>query len=183
MFVAGIFVGYLGYFLQMAIQTKNLLDDVVQEVTDNKIEVKVISSQYNWTFHYPGLDGKFGVTDPKRISEENLVGLIFEDPKANDDVVTSELVLPCGTAVTLVITSADVIHSLSIFDGDYKQDAIPGTEIPMWFSTPDDPTTGILKCAQLCGPGHDDHRTQYRIITPSDFSDWISSVHTVEDDS
>ena len=45
-------------------------------------QVKVMAQQFQWNFHYPGPDGRFGRTDPKLISDEsiNYIGLDSADP-------------------------------------------------------------------------------------------------------
>ena len=60
--------------------------------------------------------------------------------------------VPVNHDVILEITSKDVIHSVAIQAMRIGQDAIPGTEIPIWFK-PVKVGTYEIVCAQLCGAG------------------------------
>lgn len=65
----------------------------------------------------------------------------------------NELHLPADTAVTLHMTSADVIHAWWIPRLSGKRDATPGRNYPLNFVAK---TPGIYdgQCAELCGPSH-----------------------------
>lgn len=65
----------------------------------------------------------------------------------------NELHLPAGTAVTLHMTSADVIHAWWVPRLGGKRDANPGRNYPMSFTAK---TPGIYdgQCAELCGSSH-----------------------------
>ena len=58
--------------------------------------------------------------------------------------------VPVNHNVILEITSKDVIHSVAIQAMRIGQDAIPGSEIPIWFK-PVKVGTYEIVCAQLCG--------------------------------
>src|ERR1041385_7920091 len=128
--------------------------------------VRVIAHQFAWEVQYPGPDGKFGRTDPKLVSAENLIGIDRSDPAAKDDIVTSnQLILPVNKPVLVHLSSQDVIHSFGLYEMRVKQDAIPGMSIPVWFTptvTTVDMRTKLGKpefeyeiaCSQLCGLGH-----------------------------
>src|SRR5690242_6209400 len=55
--------------------------------------VEVVAQQFQWNFHYPGKDGKFGRTDPSLIDDGalNFVGLDSADKSSADDAVSSIL--------------------------------------------------------------------------------------------
>ena len=105
---------------------------------DKRVDVRVIAQQFQWNFHYPGKDGKFGRTDPNLIKEYPPLGLDPNDPDGKDDIVTTELHVPVSAPghevwVYAQISSKDVIHSFDIPVLRVKQDAIPGMMIPVWF--------------------------------------------------
>lgn len=114
---------------------------------DDRIEVRAIGEQFQWNFHYPGPDGKFGRTRAEFIDTVgNTVGLDPDDPNGKDDIQKiGELHLPVGKPVYVRITSKDVIHSFDIPTMRVKQDAIPGMEIPVWFKIVEGATTENLK--------------------------------------
>src|SRR5919112_2872928 len=76
-------------------------------------QVRVTAQQFQWNFHYAGPDGKFGRTDPRKISDEsiNYIGLDSDDPAAADDSVTQTLVTQVGRPVELSMAARDVTHS------------------------------------------------------------------------
>jgi cytochrome c oxidase subunit 2 len=101
----------------------------------NATVVRVVAEQFAWNAHYPGDDGAFGKTDIKLVSAENPLGLDRDDPAAKDDITTiNQLNLPLNKPVIVYLSSKDVIHSFGITYLRVKQDAIPGEQIPVWFT-------------------------------------------------
>ncbi|HPF40387.1 MAG TPA: hypothetical protein P5081_21910 [Phycisphaerae bacterium] len=119
---------------------------------DERIEVRAIGEQFQWNFHYPGPDGVFGRTNAEFIDNVgNTVGLDPNDPAGKDDIQTiGELHLPVGKPIYIRITSKDVIHSFAIPTMRVKQDAIPGMEVPVWFTIKEGATTkNLLKSKSM----------------------------------
>lgn len=111
-----------------------------------RCEIRVVGEQFQWNFHYPGPDGKFGRTDASLIdTASNPLGIDWENEHAQDDVYSQEMHVPVGKDIYVRITSKDVIHSFSIPSMRVKQDSIPGMEIPVWFKVKEDATTDKLK--------------------------------------
>jgi cytochrome c oxidase subunit 2 len=139
--------------------------------------IRVIAQQFSWNFHYAGADGVFGRQDVSFISSANSLGIDPKDPAGKDDIVTrNELHLPQDRNVILRITSKDVIHNLSLQSMRMSQDAIPGTEVPVWFkpvraSDPDHPFEII--CGQLCGLGHYNMRATMIVEPVADFNKFL----------
>ncbi len=130
-------------------------DVAPKEGDPEAVHVRVIGKQFNWFFHYPGADGKFGKTEPRFVSEDNPIGRTLSDADGQDDfVLTEKLVLPEGRPVVAKVSSLDVIHSLKIPVMRLTQDAIPGQNIEIWFEAKED-RRGVydIACAQLCGSG------------------------------
>ena len=97
--------------------------------------IRVVAEQFAWNIHYPGPDGKFGRTSITLIDSDNPLGLDRSDTDAKDDIVTNNnLFLPVNKPVIVRLTTKDVIHSFSLPAFRVKQDAIPGMEIPVWFT-------------------------------------------------
>jgi cytochrome c oxidase subunit II len=117
------------------------------------VRVRVVGKQFGWIYHYSGLDNKFGRHDPNLITNSNELGIDYSDPNALDDFTESILKIPVDRAAVLNIGTKDVIHNYSIVPMRIQQDAIPGREIPMWF-TPTSTLETYVVCAQLCGEGH-----------------------------
>jgi len=142
----------------------------------NAITVRVVGQQFLWNFHYPGPDGVFGRQDPTLMSASNPLGLDPTDPHAKDDIVSmNEMHVPVNQNVILEISSKDVIHSVAIQAMRIGQDAIPGSNIPIWFK-PVKVGTYEVVCAQLCGAGHYGMRGTLVVDTEADYKGWLDDM-------
>jgi cytochrome c oxidase subunit 2 len=136
------------------------------------VRVRVIGWQFGWTYHYPGADGKFGRVQPGLMSGTNDLGIDFEDPNAWDDFTSPILKLPVNRPAVLNIGSKDVIHNYHIVPMRIQQDAIPGREIPMWF-TPVKTMETFVVCGQLCGEGHANMIGTMEVVAAGDYQSWF----------
>lgn len=152
----------------------NRVDDWDKVKDMNPVRVRVVGWQFGWTYHYPGLDGKFGRTDPDLITDSNSLGIDYTDPNAHDDFVDSTLKLPTNRPAVLNISTKDVIHNYSIVPMRIQQDAIPGREIAMWF-TPVKPMETSVICGQLCGEGHANMIGTMEVVPEADYNDWAKA--------
>lgn len=155
---------------------------------DDALTVDVIAEQFAWNIHYPGPDGVIGRREPELVDLQiNPVGLDPDDPYGEDDVVVlNQLHLPVDEPVVVRLSSKDVIHSFYLPEMRVKQDAIPGLQIPLWF-TPTLTTAEMreqigdedfqyeLACAQLCGLTHYNMRGILTVETREEFDAWIAS--------
>lgn len=142
---------------------------------DEVVNLRAVGEQYRWTFHYAGEDKMVGMTSHERLSGSNPVGLVQEDPNAPDDFVSvNELVIPNKRPVVIQVTSKDVIHGLAITPMFIQQDAIPGSEIPMWF-VPEKEGEWNIVCAQLCGAGHAQMVAYVKVVSSEEFDEWYAS--------
>jgi cytochrome c oxidase subunit 2 len=136
--------------------------------------VRVTGHQFAWEVQYPGADGKFGRTELKLVSADNLIGLDRNDPDAKDDIVTSnQLNLPIQRPVLIHLSSQDVIHSFGLIEMRVKQDAIPGLDIPVWF-IPTRAGEYEVACSQLCGLGHYRMRGFVNVQSSADYDKWMA---------
>src|SRR5262249_19717467 len=87
------------------------------------MDLYVTGQQWMWKFEYP--DGRSSISD---------------------------LVVPAGRAVRLIMTSRDVIHSFYVPAFRMKQDVLPGRYITAWFEAPMAGEHRIF-CAEYCGTG------------------------------
>jgi len=136
--------------------------------------VRVVGEQFAWNAHYPGVDGKFGRSDPTLVSADNPLGLDKNDPDGKDDFTTiNQLNVPVDRPVLVHLSSKDVIHSFGLFEMRVKQDAIPGLDIPVWF-IPNRIGDYEIACSQLCGLGHYRMRGFVNIKSDADYRAFLT---------
>jgi cytochrome c oxidase subunit 2 len=85
-----------------------------------------------------------------------------------------EMYVPADTTVVLAIQSFDVIHSWWVPSLGGKVDAVPGYTTYTWFKAP---RAGALyhgQCAQLCGRQHAYMTALVKVLTPAQYSQWVS---------
>jgi cytochrome c oxidase subunit II len=144
--------------------------------SDNPLRVRVVAEQFAWNIHYPGGDDIFGRTDVTLVDASNPLGIDLRDPNAKDDIITvNQLHLEVNRPVAIALSSKDVIHSFGLPQMRVKQDAIPGQEIPVYFTPVK--TSGRkrweINCAQLCGLGHYRMRGFYHVHEKAAFETWL----------
>ena len=117
----------------------------MRTVPDDAMLVKVTARMWSWHFTY-----------------EN---------GATGDV----LKLPVNRPVKLSITSADVLHSLSIPAFRVKEDAVPGRENYLWFK-PEVTGSYDLFCTEYCGMGHSAMVTKVEVMPEREFAAWYRTA-------
>ena len=148
--------------------------------------VRVVAEQFAWNVHYPGRDRMFGRTDVSLIASDNPLGLDRRDPAAKDDITAiNQLTVPVNHPVLIHLTSKDVIHSFTLYELRVKQDAIPGTDSPVWF-IPTVTTADMrarlgkadfefeIACSQLCGLGHYRMRGFLNVKTEAEYQAFLA---------
>ncbi|HEX8503263.1 MAG TPA: cytochrome c oxidase subunit II [Pyrinomonadaceae bacterium] len=138
-------------------------------------QVRVTAQQFQWNFHYAGPDGKFGRTDPRKISDEsiNYIGLDAADPASADDAVTQTLVTQVNRPVELTLNARDVTHSFWVPQLRFKQDAVPGLDVKVHF-TPQAPGQYEIACAELCGQQHYKMRSYMLVLPDEDYNSLVA---------
>jgi cytochrome c oxidase subunit 2 len=84
-----------------------------------------------------------------------------------------EMVVPSNTTIVLAIQASDVIHSWWVPSLGGKVDAVPGYTTYTWFKSPH-PALYHGQCAQLCGRNHAAMTALVRVISPSQYSAWLT---------
>ncbi len=172
--------------------------DNVFDTSKDEIVVRIVAQQFAWNIHYPGPDGKFGQTKVKLVDEEtNPLGLDREGYGADDITTINQLHLPVDKMAKIYISSKDVIHGFALPEMRVKQDAIPGMQIPIYFTptmTSDDFLNEIkgtkregmgyeIACAQLCGNSHYRMKGYMTIHTEENYNNWLSQEAEYLDDA
>ena len=153
-------------------------DDYVN-VPEDSHEFEVLAKQWQWSFRFPGEDGKFGTVDVQNITADNPFGMNPNDPRGEDDVlVTSGTVhLPINRSVKALLRSNDVLHDFFVPEFRAKMDSVPGMITYFWFEPTKTGKYEIL-CAELCGQGHYTMRGWVEIDAQEDFDAWLASQPT-----
>jgi len=125
---------------------------VKSRVPESDIHIRITGKQFNWEVAYPGPDGKFDTAD--------------------DQTFDNEVHIPVGKAVVFHLRSKDVIHSVFIPHARFKQDAVPGREIPQWLQITK-PGKYEIPCAELCGFGHSGMKGYLFVHTPEEYQQWV----------
>ena len=125
---------------------------IKMQMPKSDLQIQVTAKQFNWQITYPGPDGKFGTDDDKTFD--------------------NEVHVPVDKPVILILKSRDVIHSFYMPNLRFKQDAVPGREIPAWFQATK-PGKYEIPCAELCGFGHSGMRGWLYVHTPEDYQKWV----------
>jgi len=116
----------------------------LKKTPEGTMEVKVIARQWSWLFEYP------------------------------DGIKATELTVPLGKPVKLLLSSQDVIHSFYIPAFRMKQDAVPGMENTLWFQAD---VAGDYEafCAEYCGRQHSKMLTTIHVVPEEEFATWLES--------
>ena len=109
----------------------------------DSLPVKVESAMWSWTFEY-----------------------------SNGKKSTTELYVPVGKPVKLLLSSRDVIHAFHIPDAKVMEDAVPGRVTHLWFQFN---KTGEYRafCREYCGTAHAYMLATIKVVTPDEFEQWL----------
>ena len=164
----------LGFAFPLWAERTDRFEDVQAQ---DPVRVRVIGYQFGWNYHYPGSDGKFGRIDRHLVQSAGDPCIDPEDPNGWDDFVSPILKIPVLEPAILQITATDVIHGYAIVPMRIQQDAIPGTDIPMWFRPLRTMETSVV-CAQLCGEGHGDMVGVMEVVNKGAYTSWSEEQST-----
>jgi cytochrome c oxidase subunit II len=159
-------------FLGLAIYSNRVWAELHSDPPADALQINVSAFQFGWDFRYPGADGKLGAVDVAKISNENKFGVEPGDEAGKDDFTSTELVIPFGKPVHIILNSRDVIHSFYVPWFRLYQDAVPGRTISwVWFQV-QRPGKFELACSQLCGTGHYNMKAPIRVVSQEDYEKW-----------
>jgi len=148
-------------------------------VPDGTPEVEVLAQQWNFSYRFPGKDGKLGATNMQLVNADNPFGIDPHDANGQDDVLVSnsELHLPLNKPVKIVLRSKDVSHQFAVPQFRVKMDMVPGMITYFWL-TPTRTGAFDVLCEQLCGMAH--FTMHGRVVVDDDqvFQSWLSQQPT-----
>ena len=148
-------------------------------VPEGAAVIEVVGQQWQWSFRYPGKDGKLGTTNIRNISGDNPFGINPKDPNGRDDVLVAgdDLHIPLGKPLKMLLRSIDVLHDFYVPEFRAKMDMVPGAVTYFWFIPTRTGTFDIL-CFELCGVGHYTMRSQVVVEEESAFQAWLAKQET-----
>jgi cytochrome c oxidase subunit 2 len=123
----------------------------LDEVVDPAVTVKAIGHQWYWTYEY----SDYAQADDTSIQFDSY--MVPDDELELGQLrlleVDNRMVVPVHTHVRVVITAADVLHSLAVPSLGIKCDAVPGrlNQVPLYIAR-----EGVFygQCSELCGINH-----------------------------
>ena len=162
-------------FLLLAVWSNRIWDELTASpIAPDAITVDIVGYQFGWDIRYGGADGKLGEGDVKKFSLENKYGVDPSDAAGKDDFTSTELVIPVGKPVHVLLRSRDVIHSFYVPSFRLYQDAVPGRTIK-WIQFTTLNTANVeLACSQLCGTGHYNMKAPIRILPVAEYEKWFA---------
>lgn len=148
--------------------TKTLID--IYDSSESELDIQITGYQWKWHYKYLGQDVEFfsNLTTPyEQIHNQAEKGehYLLE--------VDQPLVVPVGTKVRFLITSADVIHSWWVPALAVKKDAIPGFVNESWTRV-EEPGIYRGQCAELCGKDHGFMPIVVEVKSKDDFAAWLT---------
>lgn len=85
----------------------------------------------------------------------------------------SDLYVPAGRPVKLLMQSRDVIHSFFVPDFRIKQDLMPNRYTTVWFQA-DEPGQHVIFCTEYCGSGHSAMMGRVIVLPEAEFTAWLN---------
>jgi cytochrome c oxidase subunit II len=138
------------------------------DVPKPDLTVKVTGKQWFWSYSYPD-NGNFEF-DSMMVPEKDL-----KPGQLRLLAVDNEMVVPVNKVVHVLVTGADVIHSFAVTSFGIRMDAVPGRLNETWFKAT---TEGVFygQCSELCGKDHSFMPIAVRVVSESDFANWIGDA-------
>ncbi len=93
-------------------------------------------------------------------------------------VKSTEVVVPVGRDVRIILSAEDVLHSFYVPSFRLKQDAVPGRYTNLWFHA-DKLGDFHVFCTEYCGTQHSGMMTTLRVVTQEDFDKWLTTESEV----
>lgn len=160
----------LGFAFPLWRERTDKYEDIQKQ---DPVRVRAIGYQFAWNYHYPGADGKFGRIDRHLATNVGDPCIDPDDPNGWDDFTASSMKVPVDKPTIVMVTATDVIHNYAIVPMRVQQDAIPGQDIPMWF-TPTKTLETYVVCAQLCGDQHGNMRGLLEVVKQGSYDSWAA---------
>lgn len=131
-----------------------------------EMTLKITGHQWYWEYTYPDQNGiNFNAYMKK--TEDLKPG----EPRLLE--TDNRVVLPVGTNIKIIMTSADVIHSWTIPAFGVKRDAVPGRLNESWVNI-EKPGVYYGQCSELCGTDHAFMPIAVEAVSKEAFAKWVA---------
>ncbi|MEX2365305.1 MAG: cytochrome c oxidase subunit II [Pseudohongiellaceae bacterium] len=141
---------------------------------DSEVTVEVVGYQWRWRYRYIDENAEQEVSFFSSMSTPR--DEINNRLEKNENYlleVDEPVVLPTGTKVRFLLSSADVIHSWWVPAFAVKKDAIPGIVNEAW-TIINEEGTYRGQCTELCGKDHGFMPIVVEAVSPEEFEDWLA---------
>ncbi|HEY0114960.1 MAG TPA: cytochrome c oxidase subunit II [Allosphingosinicella sp.] len=139
------------------------------------VTVKVIGNQWFWSYEYPdhGIELTSNMLPEQADAQPGARSRTDADgPRLLG--VDERMVVPVGSTIKLIVTSADVIHAFGVPAFWVKMDAVPGRLNETWFHA-EQPGIYYGQCYELCGARHAYMPIAVEVVSREDFARWVAS--------
>lgn len=141
---------------------------------ESEVTVEVVGYQWRWRYRYIDENAEQEVSFFSSMSTPR--DEINNRLEKNENYlleVDEPVVLPTGTKVRFLLSSADVIHSWWVPALAVKKDAIPGIVNEAW-TIINEEGTYRGQCTELCGKDHGFMPVVVEAVSPEAFEQWLA---------
>ncbi len=165
----------------IAFPSISLLAKQFKPASKDAVVVKIIGSQWLWTYQYPdhgGVEIVSNMLKEKTGFDAAAKGEAFRTDADGPRLlaVDNRMVIPVDTEIKAIVTSADVIHSWAMPAFWTKMDAVPGRLNEVTFKVQKG-KEGVYfgQCSELCGARHGFMPIAVEVVSKEKFAQWIAS--------
>lgn len=141
---------------------------------ESEVTLEVVGYQWRWRYRYIDENAEQEVSFFSSLSTPR--DEINNRLEKNENYlleVDEPVVLPTGTKVRFLLSSADVIHSWWVPALAVKKDAIPGIVNEAW-TIINEEGTYRGQCTELCGKDHGFMPVVVEAVSPEEFEQWLA---------
>lgn len=141
---------------------------------ESEVTLEVVGYQWRWRYRYIDENAEQEVSFFSSMSTPR--DEINNRLEKNENYlleVDEPVVLPTGTKVRFLLSSADVIHSWWVPALAVKKDAIPGIVNEAW-TIINEEGTYRGQCTELCGKDHGFMPVVVEAVSPEEFEQWLA---------
>lgn len=141
------------------------------DLPETEMTIKVTGNTWNWEYSYPDF--------------ENIDSFVSNVLEKEDAVAAGKpyllgtdapLIVPVDTAVKVLVTSNNNIHSFAMPAFGIKMDAVPGRINETWFKVFDGKEgTYFGQCSEICGVRHAYMPIEIKVVSKADFAKWVAN--------